>query len=77
MIFGRRTGRKKWRAAVNKDFKVFEGKSFKFSDVFESRKEARLKGEERKISGDAEEFRVTEKVFEKEGLENVYLLWIH
>lgn len=52
------------------DFKVFKGKTYEFYKVYHDRRWAKLKGEELKLSGDAEHYRVTEE-------DDGFVLWIH
>lgn len=54
-----------------RQFKQFDGKSFEFYKRYFDRKYAKLKGEELKISGDINYYRVEE--LEEEG----FVLWIH
>lgn len=54
-----------------KDFRVFNGKTFERYKVYFDRRFAKLKGEELKITGDIEHYRVEER--ETEG----FVLWIH
>lgn len=51
-------------------YRVFNGASYKLKKGFSRRKDAKLHGEELKLTGDIIRYRVTE------GDEN-YLLWIH
>lgn len=52
-------------------FKVFDDKTFEFYKKFFDRRSAKLKGEELKLSGDIDYYRV--ETFDNEG----FVLWIH
>lgn len=59
-------------------FKVFQDKSFEFYETFFSRKNAKLKAEELKLSKDIQNYRVEdEEVDGSNGGESIFYLWIH
>ena len=54
-----------------KKFKVFDGDTFKFYRVFFNRRQAKIRGEELKLTGDVRRYRV-----EQNG-DGSFNLWIH
>jgi len=59
-----------WRKNDEDDLKVFKGRTYEFYKVYHDRRWAKLKGEELKLSGDCEYYRVTESG-------DGFVLWIH
>lgn len=53
-----------------KEFKVFKNRTYEYYKLYHDRRWAKLKGEELKLSGDADYYRVTEA-------SDGFVLWIH
>jgi len=54
-----------------KRFRVFEGRTFEFHRLFYNKKQAKLRGEELKLSGDIQRYRV------EDADDGKFKLWIH